>query len=95
MNTCLMTYVVLLDSTASKDVNWVAMIIVPIVIGLIVGLIRAMILKGQLTSVYKNDSAADYTRENSFKLELNRDIFLYSKTEKEAKPEPQTQDKEQ
>lgn len=95
MESILMTYIVLLDSAASKNVNWTAMIVVPIVIGLIVGLIRALVLKGQLTSVYKNDSAADYTRENSFKLEINRDMFLYSKTEKEAKPEPQDQDKKQ
>ena len=62
-------------------------LIISLVIGLIVGFIYAMVLKGQLTSVYKNDSAADYTRDNSFVVSDKKDIFMYSKTEKTAKPQ--------
>lgn len=71
---------------ASDGYDWMMMIIVAVVIGLIVGLIYALVLRGQLTSVYKNDTAADYTREKSFKVEVEREVFLYSKTEKEEKP---------
>lgn len=62
-------------------------IIIALVIGLLVGLIYALSLKSQLTSVYKNESAADYTRNNSFKLTDKKDLFLYSKTERTAKPQ--------
>ena len=61
-------------------------IIIALVIGLIVGLIYALMLKGQLTSVYKKDSAADYTRPGSFNVTGRQDVFLYSKTDKTPKP---------
>lgn len=67
--------------------NPVKKIIIALVVGLIVGLIYAVGLKGQLTSVYKKDSAADYTRQGSFKLNTKKDLFLYTKTEKTAKPQ--------
>lgn len=76
---------------AEATFNFGTKLIVALVIGLIVGLIYALSLKGQLTSVYKNDSAADYTRENSFKVASKRDLFLYSKTEKQEKPQQNTQ----
>ena len=60
--------------------------LVSVVIGLIVAFLRTASLKGQLTSVHKSESAADYTRDNSFKVETSRDLFLYSKTEKKEKP---------
>ena len=69
------------------DFGFVKKLIIALVIGLIVGFIYAMALKGQLTSVYKNDSAADYTRDNSFVVADKKDIFMYSKTEKTAKPQ--------
>ena len=92
MNT-LMTVLVLTQSVTSEaasqgGMNWILRaLIISVVIGLIAGFIRAMSLKSKLTSVYKNDSAADYTRDKSFKLELKKDTFLYSKTVKEEKPE--------
>lgn len=71
---------------ATKKPSIVTMLIIALVIGLIVGLIYALALKGSLTSVYRHDSANDYTRKGSFKVDLNKDIFLYSKTEKTEKP---------
>ena len=75
--------------TAGGEVSFdfLTKLIVSLVIGLIVGLIYAAVLKGQLTSVYKNNTAADYKRENSFKVTLNKDTFLYSKTEKTEIPQ--------
>ena len=85
MNTILT--IVSLTGTPTSDFDWVTAIIIALSIGLLAAFITAMSLKGQLTSVYKNDSAADYTKSGSFKLETKRDTFLYSKTEKEAKPQ--------
>lgn len=87
MNVILLTNV-LLTATPEGGMNWILKaLLIAVGIGLVVGLIYASILKGELTSVYKNDTAADYTREGSFKVETSRDLFLYSKTEKEEKPQ--------
>lgn len=79
--------IVSLTGAPTTDFDWVKAIIIALAIGLLAAFITAMSLKGQLTSVYKNDSAADYTKSGSFKVETKRDTFLYSKTEKEAKPQ--------
>lgn len=83
-------YYIIAEATAQvakQGSNYKTILIASIVIALIVGLIRILCLKGQLTSVHKSESAADYTRDNSFKLETKRDLFLYSKTEKKEKPQ--------
>ncbi|MBR6307454.1 MAG: hypothetical protein IKR39_02500 [Lachnospiraceae bacterium] len=67
--------------------NFKTICIVSLIIALVVGLLRMLSLKGQLTSVHKNESAVDYTRDNSFKLETKRDLFLYSKVDKKEKPQ--------
>ena len=64
-------------ATASAGFDPLKKIIIALVIGLIVGLLYALSLKSQLTSVYKNETAAD--------------IFMYSKTEKTEKPKQQGQ----
>lgn len=63
-------------------------IIVSLIIGLIAGLIYRGSLKGQLKSVVASNTAADYKVKDSFKLNEERDIFLYSHTDRVAKPEP-------
>ncbi|MBR5762926.1 MAG: hypothetical protein IKX87_12975 [Lachnospiraceae bacterium] len=85
-----MTYTMIMlemaAETAKKAPNFKVILIASLVIALIVGLLRMLSLKGQLTSVHKSESAADYTRDNSFKVDTSRDLFLYSKTEKKEKP---------
>ncbi len=61
-------------------------VIASLVIAAIVAFIRIMSLKGQLTSVHKSESAADYTRDKSFRVDTKRDLFLYSKVDKKEKP---------
>ena len=80
--------IVVLASFVEKiaAVNYKTIIIASLVIALIVGFIRMMILKGQLTSVHKSESAADYTRDKSFRVDTKRDLFLYSKVDKKEKP---------
>lgn len=74
------------SADSEGGLNWIVKaLIIAVVIGLVVGFIRAMALKSQLTSVYKKDSAADYTRDKSFKVDTKKDTFLYSKTEKKEK----------
>lgn len=81
---------ILLSATAEapKEFNWVPKIIGALVIGLLVGLIRTLVSKGKLTSVYKQDAATDYTKKDSFKVTISREIFMFSNTEKKEKPKP-------
>ena len=83
----MLNFVVLASFTEKlAAVNYKSIIIFSLIIALIVGFIKMMILKGQLTSVHKSESAADYTRDKSFRVDTKRDLFLYSKTEKKEKP---------
>jgi hypothetical protein len=50
---------------------------ISLVIGIIAGLIVAFILKGQLKSVRKQDSARVYVKQDSLQITYARDIFLY------------------
>ena len=62
------------------------MILIAVGIGLLAGFIHAISLKSALTSVRKNDTAADYEREGSFVVERQSDNFVYSTTERKEKP---------
>ncbi len=62
------------------------MIIVAIVVGLIIGLIVTGIMRAGLKSVHLQSNAEVYIRGTGLNLTKNRDIFLYSKVDKTAKP---------
>lgn len=69
------------------EIDFVKMIVIALVVGLLAGIIYALILKSELTSVYSNDTAADYKKPGSFKVDLSREMFMYSKTERKEKPQ--------
>ena len=60
---------------------------ISLVIGIIAGLIVAFILKGQLKSVRKQDSARVYVKKGSMQLTYSRDIFLYRNVVRTKKQE--------
>lgn len=53
---------------------------------LVIALIVTGVMKSRLTSVSMQTGAADYVRENSMKLTVSRDIFLYRTVSRVAKP---------
>lgn len=61
-----------------------------ILIALVIALIIAGIVVGSmwssLKSVIAQQRADDYVRQDSLKLDTNKDTFLYTKTEKREKP---------
>ena len=61
--------------------------VISLVIGIIAGLIVAFVLKGQLKSVRKQDSARVYVKKDSMRLTYSRDIFLYRNVERTKKQE--------
>ncbi len=60
---------------------------ISLVIGIIAGLIVAFILKGQLKSVRKQDSAHVYVRQDSMHVDVKHDIFLYRNVTRTKKQE--------
>lgn len=54
-------------------------------VGLAAGGIGLLFLFGNLKSVRQQHGAADYTKPNSFRLENQRDLFLYRKVRREEK----------
>lgn len=78
--------VLLSAAGTEKEFKWLTILIVSLVIGLLVGLIRTLSAKGKLTSVFKQDAATDYTKKDSFKVTVSREIFMYSDTDRREKP---------
>lgn len=60
---------------------------ISLVIGIIAGLIVAFVMKGQLKSVRKQDSARVYVKKGSMRLNYKRDIFLYRNVTRTKKQE--------
>ncbi len=62
-------------------------ILIAIAVGLVIGLIYILILKGQLKSVAPNESATDFVVKGSVNINEKKDIYLYrtvSKTPKQS-----------
>lgn len=72
------------DTTRSH--NPVMAFIISLIIGLVVALIAVSIMKSSMKSVHKKSGAADYRKENSFKLTKNLDTFMYKRVDKTAIP---------
>lgn len=60
---------------------------IALVIGLIVGIIVAISLRAQLKSVKQQFAASVYTKSGSMRVTDKKDIFLYSKRDRRAKPQ--------
>ena len=60
---------------------------ISLVIGIIAGLIVAFVMKGQLKSVRKQNSARTYVKPGSMQLTYSRDIFLYRNVARTKKQE--------
>lgn len=56
-------------------------------VGIAAGGIGLLFLFMNLKSVHQQSGAADYKKPNSFHLDTRRDIYLYKKVKREAKPE--------
>ena len=64
-------------------------IIIAIVVGLLVALIVTGVMRSSLKSVSKQQSARYYVKEEGLQLTNNKDIFMYKRTERVAKPKEQ------
>ncbi len=62
---------------------------VAVVVGFLIGLIRAASMKASMNTIAKKTQAKKYLSEQSVRMGLCRDLFLFSKTEKQDKTQPQ------
>ena len=63
-------------------------ILMAVIAALIVALVVVGVLKGQLKQAVHESAAANYVREDSFKLDVKLDHFLYEKTERRKIEQP-------
>lgn len=62
-------------------------LIISLLAGLGIGGIRASSLKGQLKTVHQQVGAAQYTKENSLNVTVDREIYLYRNVTRTEKPQ--------
>ena len=72
--------------SGKREHSVVVSFFVSLIIGLVSALIAVSMMKSSMKSVRKKSGAADYRKENSFKLEKNTDTFMYKRVEKTAIP---------
>ncbi len=64
-------------------------ILIALVIALIIAGIAVGIMWSGMKSVIAQQRADDYVQKDSLKLDVNKDTFLYTKTEKKERPKQQ------
>ena len=76
---------VILSSVTGENIDIKALLIC-IGIGILIGLVTVLVMRGQLKSVRAQNAAADYVVPGSFQLRHSRDIFLYRHVHRTPKP---------
>lgn len=61
-------------------------ILIALGVGIVIALIVTGIMRAQLKSVRFQPAAESYIKKNSFNVSVSRDLFLYSKVDRRAKP---------
>lgn len=74
------------ESGASGGGNVFIHILIALAVGFIVAFIVTGVMKSKLRSVHRQDAASNYTREGSFEVTESKEIYLYKKVDKTAKP---------
>ena len=70
------------SAVSERTYNPVSAFVISLIIGLIAAFIAISIMKSSMRSVHKKQGAADYRKENSFKLDVKTDNFLGKRVEK-------------
>ncbi len=67
---------------------WGSHLVFALVVGFVIALIVVSIMKGQLKTVRRQNTADSYVRRDSMHLTDSKDIFLYAKRDRTARPQP-------
>lgn len=70
------------SAAAARSYNPFSAFFLSLIIGIIAALIAVSIMRSSMRSVHKKQGAADYRKENGFKLDVKTDNFLGKRVEK-------------
>ena len=76
------------DNMPKEPFAFIAALFIGIVIGAVVAGITCLVFALQLKSVHRESAASNYIKQGSMRVTDSREYFLYSKTDRERKPEP-------
>ena len=76
------------NNLPKESFAFIAALFIGVVIGAVVGGIVCLIFALQLKSVHRESAASNYIKQGSMHVTDSREYFLYSKTDRERKPEP-------
>ncbi|MGI6085261.1 MAG: TPM domain-containing protein [Acetivibrionales bacterium] len=69
-----------------KSLGFIPRILISLGVGVVFALIITGIMKGQLKSVRFQPAATSYVRQNSLNIRVSKDLFLYRKVDRHARP---------
>jgi hypothetical protein len=75
------------DKDEKKKFNPVRSLLISLVISLIIAFVVVGSMKSKMKTVRKQSGAAGYTKNDSFKLEINKDTYLYNEISKTERPQ--------
>ena len=70
-----------------KPFNYLFSLFISVLVGFAAALICVTAMKGKLKSVKKQSAANSYIKQGSLNITDSRDMFLYSKVDKHARPQ--------
>ena len=73
------------ETKEKKKFSPVRSLIISLVISLIIAFVVVSSMKSKMKTVRRQSGASSYTKDNSFKLEINTDTYLYNKIDKSAR----------
>lgn len=76
------------DNMPKESFAFLAALFIAVVIGAVVSGIVCLVFALQLKSVHRESAASNYIKQGSMHVTDSREYFLYSKTDRERKPEP-------
>ena len=71
---------------APKPINWLSMIGISVLIGLVLAGIIVLVMKSSMKSVRRQSGAAQYTKDERIRLTARHDRFLYREVQKTPRP---------
>lgn len=75
------------DKNEKKKFNPVRSFFISLIISLIIAFVVVGSMKSKMKTVRKQSGAAGYTKNDSFKLEINKDTYLYNEISKTERPQ--------
>lgn len=70
-----------------RKTNYVANFLIALVIGAVAALVTVLVMRSKMNTAKPQKNAGNYIKNNSYRLNVHRDMFLYSRVSKTPKPQ--------